>query len=72
MNRKVLKVKEETDTGFNTSFVNEKTGRTIGVEQVIEQINKGNPSYDGYHVVNGPTRDYVRSNPDRSHKNNIE
>lgn len=72
MNKKVLRVKEESDSGFNTSFINEQTGRTIGIEQVIDQINKANPTYDNYHVVKGPTGDYVRSNPDRSEKNNIE
>lgn len=72
MDKKVLRVKDETVSGFNKSFINEATGRTIGVEQVIDQINKGNPTYSDYHVVNGTTGDYVRSNPDRSKKNNIE
>lgn len=72
MNKKVLRVKEESESGFNTSFINEQTGRTIGIEQVINQINKGNPSYGDYHVVKGQTGDYVRSNPDSSPKNNIE
>lgn len=72
MSKKILKVKEESDSGFNTSYINEVTGRTIGVDQAIEQIKKGNQSYDDYHVVNGRTGEYVRSNPDRSKENNIE
>lgn len=71
MDKKILKVKEETNSGFNISFLNERTGRTIGVDQVIDQIKKGNPTYDDYHVVNGPTGKYVRSNRDNSTKNNI-
>lgn len=72
MNKKILKVKEESDSGLNITFINESSGRTIGLEQVIEQINKGNPTYEDYHVVKGRTGDYVRSNPDRSEENNIE
>lgn len=73
MKIKNLIVKEETDTGLNTSYLNTNTGRTISREQAIEQINNHNPTYEGYHVVepkNGVP--YVRSNPDQSKKNNIE
>ena len=73
MHNKILKVKEESNTGLNTSFINEATGRTISREQAIDQINKGNPTYEGYHVVSGNNgADYIRSNPDKSSKNNIE
>ncbi len=72
MSKKLLRVKDESISVFNTSFVNELTGRTIGIKQVIDQIHKGNSSYNDYHVVKGPTGEYVRSNPDNSSKNNIE
>lgn len=73
MKIKNLIVKEETDTGLNTSYLNTNTGRTISREKAVEQITKNNPTYEGYHVVtpkNGVP--YVRSNPDQSKKNNIE
>lgn len=72
MSKKLLKVKTESSTGLNTSFINQNTGRTITRQQAIEQISKGNPSYNGYHVVSGCNGDYVRSNPDKNQKNNIE
>ncbi len=72
MVQKNLKVKSETSTGLNTSFINKNTGATISLNQAITQINRGNPTYDGYHVVHGENSDYIRSNPDRSKNNNIE
>lgn len=72
MKSKNLIVHEQTISGFNTSFTNLNSGRTLGVNQVIDQIDKGNPTYDNYHVVNGPTGKYIRSNPDKNDKNNIE
>ena len=65
--------KNTNKTGLNTSFINAKTGRTISREQALNQINKGNPTYNGYHgVTKSDGTSYVRSNPDKSHKNNIE
>lgn len=72
MNKKVLRVKSETETGLNKTFINQSTGATITLEQAITQINKGNPTYEGYHVVNRQGVDYIRSNPDNSQTNNIE
>lgn len=69
-----LKVSEQSNSGLNTKFVNVETGRTFTAEHVIEQINKGNPNYDGYHTVYNSKTDttYVRSNPDGKKNNNIE
>lgn len=55
MNIKILKVKNETNSGLNKSFMNENTGRTIEIQQVIAQIKKWNATYDGYHVVKEST-----------------
>lgn len=72
MNKKVLRVNEQSSTGLNESFINERTNRRISREQAVEQIKKGNLTYEGYHVVNGKSGEFVRSNPDKSQKNNIE
>ena len=64
---------EQNESGLNTRFINEDSGRTFSLEHVINQINNGNPNYDGYHTVtkqNGTV--YVRSNADGNKKNNIE
>lgn len=69
----ILKATKESDTGLNTEFKNIETGRVYTKEHVIDQIKKGNPNYSHYHIVtmdNGTT--YVRSNADKSSKNNIE
>ena len=73
MKDKKLRVVEQTETGLNIGFINRNTGRTIGLEQAIQQIEKGNPSYGDYVVVrkqNGTT--YIRSKPDGYEGNNIE
>lgn len=71
--QKDLKVREESATGRNVSFVNTNSGRTIPVEQAVRQIDIGNPTYSGYHVVRPVHgQPYVRSNPDGSKVNNIE
>ena len=71
--KKALKVIEENSTGRNTKFINENSGRTFSAEQVIQQIENGNPTYEDYHVVEPKNGEkYVRSNPDNSSKNNLE
>lgn len=68
-----LKVKEESNTGLNTRFVNEESGRSMSLEHVITQIDNGNPNYKGYEKVKNPNGTvYVRSKPDGSLNNNIE
>lgn len=68
----LLKVIKESETGLNTEFVNQETGRKVSLEQAIKQIDKGNPNYSSYQkvVTNGAT--YIRSKPDSSKNNNIE
>lgn len=68
-----LKAIEQTDTGLNTRFVNEESGRSMDLEHVITQIENGNPNYNNYQAItnsNGTT--YVRSKPDGNIQNNIE
>lgn len=68
-----LKVSEESKSGLNTGFINIESGRRISLEHAIEQINKGNPSYNRYQTVTtnrGTT--YIRSKADGSIRNNIE
>lgn len=68
-----LKVKEESDTGLNTKFVNEESGRSMSLEHVINQIENGNPNYRNYETVTNPNgTTYVRSKPDGNVENNIE
>lgn len=73
MKEKNLKKLTENDTGLNTSFTNTNTGRTITLPNAIEQIEKGNPTYDPYVVVTkSDGSQYIRSKPDSSKNNNIE
>lgn len=68
-----LKSIQETQTGLNTKFVNKESGRTFELNQVITQIEKGNPNYNGYETVhksNGTV--YVRSIPNGRQSDNIE
>lgn len=68
-----LKVKTESKTGLNTEFINRESGRTIPLEQVIQQIDKGNPNYSNYQKVINPNGTvYIRSKADGSKRNNIE
>ncbi len=68
-----LKVKEESGTGLNIKFINQDTGATIGLNQAITQIRKGNPAYKNYEAVSMATgTEYIRSKPDKSTRNNIE
>ena len=73
MEMKNLRAVEQNESGLNTIFVNVNTGRHITREQAIAQIEKGNPTYGGYHVVSNPNGlDYIRSNPDSTLANNLE
>ncbi len=72
MEKKILRVQQESETGMNVGFINLETNRRISKEQVIDQIEKGNNTYDNYHIVemaNG--NKYIRSNPDKNGKNNL-
>ena len=69
----ILKVTEESETGLNTRFINEETGRSFSLEHVLNQIDRGNPNYRNYEKVTNPNgTTYVRSKPDGKLSNNIE
>ncbi|MCL1852815.1 MAG: DUF3892 domain-containing protein [Peptococcaceae bacterium] len=73
MKQKNLRMTQQTESGLNVEFVNLNSGRHISRQQAITQIKNGNPSYDGYHVVNNPKGpDFIRSNPDSKQGNNLE
>jgi hypothetical protein len=68
-----LKSIQENETGLNTRFINTESGRSFGLNQVISQIEKGNPNYNNYETVhksNGTV--YVRSIPNSKKSDNIE
>ncbi len=68
-----LKVTEQSNTGLNTRFINQESGRSMSLEHVITQIDNGNPNYRNYEKVTNPNgTTYVRSKPDGNISNNIE
>ncbi|MEG0090985.1 MAG: DUF3892 domain-containing protein [Oscillospiraceae bacterium] len=69
---KHLKASKESETGLNTQFKNINTGSSISLKQAIEQIEKGNPTYEDYHIAHKGETKYIRSNPDSKTRNNIE
>lgn len=68
-----LKVSKESETGLNTEFINTESGRTVKLPQAIEQVQKGNPNYKDYVVVqNHKGTTYLRSKPNGNVSDNIE
>ena len=68
-----LKRTKETESGLNVEFVNTETNRRVGLNHVINQIERANPNYERYTTVTNPNgTTYVRSKPDGSQRNNIE
>ena len=72
MKQKNLRMTRQTDSGLNIEFVNLNSNRRIPLQQVITQIENGNPTYNDYHVATRQGVKYVRSNPDSKPNNNIE
>jgi hypothetical protein len=61
---------EESESGRNERFRDNRTGREMSRDQFVRQIRQGN--YDHYHIrkINGiPT---PVSNPDSSENNNLD
>ena len=69
MAKKTVIVTQETSSGRNTNFHDNKTGVDMTRSQFVKQIEKGN--YPEYHVrrVNGVLTPV--SNPDQSTGNNL-
>jgi hypothetical protein len=67
---KAVRVTQETDSGRNQRFHDNRTGHNMTRPEFVRQIREGN--YPDYHVriINGvPT---PVSNPDRSENNNLD
>lgn len=67
---KRITVTEESDTGRNTRFHDNRTGGDMTRTQFVREIERGN--YDRYHVreINGVKTPV--SNPDKSTNNNLD
>ena len=71
MRKKTLKTSKEIKSGKNIKSIDLKTLTEKENERLIEKAKKG--SLDGYHVVNpGKKDEYLRSDPDRKKKNNLD
>lgn len=68
--RKRITVTNESNTGRNTNFHDNYTGRNMTRSQFVNQINHGN--YSNYHVRNINGVDTPVSNPDKSTNNNLD
>ncbi len=69
MARKRITVTNETNTGRNTNFRDNYTGKNMTRNQFVNEINNGN--YENYHIrtINGVETPV--SNPDKSRNNNL-
>lgn len=67
-----IKAIKQTETGLNVEFKNIETGYQFSLEHAIKQIEKGNPNFKNYHIVEKGDVTYIRSNPDNRENNNIE
>ena len=67
---KRITVTEESDSGRNTRFHDNRTGADLTRAQFVREIERGN--YDRYHVreINGVKTPV--SNPDKSTNNNLD
>lgn len=67
---KRVSVTDESDTGRNQQFRDNRTGRSMSRPEFVRRIEQGD--YDQYHVrmINGVKTPV--SNPDRSENNNLD
>ncbi|MGV2794518.1 DUF3892 domain-containing protein [Clostridium perfringens] len=63
-----LEVIQESKTGLNQKFKDNKTGEILTRGQVANRINE----FPDYHIMRTDGRRVIRSNPDRSEKNNLD
>jgi hypothetical protein len=70
MANKRIKVTNETDTGRNTNFHDNRTGEDMSRAQFVKKIEQD--QYDNYHVrkINGVKTPV--SNPDGKEGNNLD
>jgi hypothetical protein len=66
---KTVEVTQESDSGRNQRFYDDRTGRDMSRTEFVQQIRQGN--YPDYHVriINGVAT--PASNPDNSENNNL-
>jgi len=64
-----VKVIKESKTGANQKFQDTKTKETMTKSEFVKAIEKG--KYDDYHIMNKDGKKIPRSNPDKTHKNNL-
>lgn len=69
MNRRPrLEVIKESRTGLNQKFKDNKTGEILTRGQVADRIK----DFPDYHIMKLDGKRVIRSNPDRSEKNNLD
>ena len=66
---KRVKVTRETDSGRNTRFHDNFTGKDMTRSEFVREIRNGN--YSNYHIRNVNGIDTPVSNPDPSRNNNL-
>ncbi|MNZ81316.1 hypothetical protein D3C78_999790 [compost metagenome] len=63
-----LEVVQESKTGLNQKFKDNKTGEILSRGEVANRINE----FPDYHVMRVDGKRVIRSNPDKSEKNNLD
>lgn len=66
---KRIKVTQETDSGRNTNFHDNFTGKDMTRTELVNQIKQGN--YKNYHIRIINDIETPVSNPDNKHNNNL-
>ncbi len=70
MPKKRITVTQESDTGRNKKFHDNKTGEDLTRAQLVKKIEKG--EYEDYHVRKINNVKTPVSNPDSSKNNNLD
>ncbi len=70
MPKKRITVTQESDTGRNKKFHDNKTGEDLTRAQLVRKIEKG--EYEDYHVRKINNVKTPVSNPDSSKNNNLD
>lgn len=69
MNKKPrLEVVDESKTGLNRKFLDNKTGQTLTRGQVADNIK----DYPDYHIMKKDGKRIIRSNPNKSETDNLD
>ncbi|SHH54837.1 hypothetical protein SAMN02745135_01163 [Caloranaerobacter azorensis DSM 13643] len=63
-----LKVIDESKTGLNRKFLDTKTGKILTRGQVADNID----DYPDYHIMKKDGKRIIRSNPNKSKKDNLD